>query len=138
VVVVGGSRRKAGKTTVVESFLRENAEAGWTAIKIAGHRHPPTVSGDTARYLAAGAKRAELLVADDVRACLPFVQQRIAESCHTIIESTRLLDCLTPDLSVLVVDMGAGIKESCRRHLDRADVLILVRRRAAPVRAALP
>ncbi len=128
VIVVGGSRRKCGKTTVVESLIRENEEAGWTAIKITSHRHEPARFGDTARYLAAGARRAELVAAPDIRDCLAQIQQWIAGSKHTVIESTRVLDCLKPDLAILVVDAQGEIKASCKRHLGAPGVVILARR----------
>lgn len=134
VIVVGGSRRKCGKTAVVESLIRENEEAGWTAIKITSHSHAPTGSGDTARYLAAGARRAELIVAPDLAQCLPRIREWIAASPHTIIESTRILDHLQPDLAILVIDTRGEIKESCRRHLSDATVVIVERRvTAAPL-----
>jgi len=128
VIVVGGSRRKCGKTAVVESLIRENEEAGWTAIKIASHRHAPTGAGDTARYLAAGARRAEFVAAPDIEGCLAQIQEWISASAHTIIESTRILGHLKPDLAILVVDARGEIKESCRRHLGAAEIVILARR----------
>lgn len=128
VVVVGGSRRKCGKTAIVESLIRENEEAGWTAIKITSHSHAPSGSGDTARYLAAGARRAELIVAPDIAPCLGKVQEWIAASPNTIIESTRILDHLQPDAAILVVDAGGEIKGSCLRHLGAVGVVILERR----------
>lgn len=134
VIVVGGSRRKCGKTAVVESLIRENAEAEWTAIKITSHSHAPTGSGDTLRYLAAGARRAELVVAPDIARCLAQIRDWISASQHTIIESTRLLDYWKPDVAILVVDVRGEIKESCRRHLNEAEVVILKRRfMAAPL-----
>lgn len=127
VIVVGGSRRKCGKTAVVESLIRENEEAGWTAIKITSHRHAPTGAGDTARYLAAGARRAELVVAPDIARGLAQIRDWIAASTHTVIESTRILDHLEPDVAILVVDVQGEIKESCRRHLGAAGVVIFAR-----------
>jgi hypothetical protein len=93
VLAVGGMRRKAGKTTLVETILRAFPDACWTAVKISSHPHGkltagmkelacgrspasfrlsedkqtrlPRYPGDTGRFLAAGAERALLLEADE-------------------------------------------------------------------------
>jgi molybdopterin-guanine dinucleotide biosynthesis protein len=120
-VVVGGSRRKVGKTTIVESLIRENEEAGWTAIKITPHRHPPG-RGDTQRYLAAGARCAHLLEHAD----LPRVPELIASARNVIIESNTVLDFVQPDVCIFISD-GRDAKPSFLRHLAKADVVIVSR-----------
>ena len=58
---MGGSSRKAGKTTVICEIIAATREAEWTAIKISPHDHEPSLHGDTERYLDAGAARASIL-----------------------------------------------------------------------------
>ena len=73
-IVIGGLGRKSGKTSMICRILRLYAERNWLAIKITAHCHSPETepfrfteetepgdTGDTRRYLAAGARRAVLL-----------------------------------------------------------------------------
>jgi molybdopterin-guanine dinucleotide biosynthesis protein len=97
IVVVGGSGRKVGKTTVACEIIAATAEARWTAIKITPHAHEPSPHGDTERYLAAGATNALLVGGNDVFT-LP--------AGNVLIESNSILDVIEPDLFVFVE--GAG------------------------------
>lgn len=130
-IVVGGSRRKVGKTTMVENLIRENVEAGWVAIKITSHGHPPTLPGrgDTERYLAAGAREAELLQASDLAPAIIRVRKWMARGANLIVESTRILDHIQPDVAILVVDPANEIKDACLRNLSRGHVIIQLARR---------
>src|SRR5208282_4039333 len=75
VIVVGGGGRGAGKTALVCGLMRALPEISWTAVKITTHEHgkaspiweetTPGETTDTARYLAAGARRALLVTAGD-------------------------------------------------------------------------
>ena len=70
-VAVGGHSRGVGKTAVVAALIRALPECGWTAVKVSPHFHGQehrhswalveetdrSGSGDTCRYLAAGAMR---------------------------------------------------------------------------------
>jgi molybdopterin-guanine dinucleotide biosynthesis protein len=104
VIVVAGAGRKVGKTTFIENLIRENEEAGWTAVKITPHDHPPTRHGraDTDRYLAAGAREAVLIRAAGGAEAWPQVRAIIANNPNVIIESKRILKHLQPDLWVYI------------------------------------
>ena len=88
IIVVGGGGRGAGKTALVCGLLRALPEISWTAIKITTHEHgkatpiweetAPGQEADTARYLAAGARRALLVTAGE-DALGPIVQQVLRE-----------------------------------------------------------
>ena len=77
VIVVGGGGRGAGKTALVCGLMRALPEISWTAVKITTHEHgnstpiweetAPGDTTDTARYLAAGARRALLVTAGEER-----------------------------------------------------------------------
>jgi hypothetical protein len=110
IIVIGGETQGAGKTALICGLIRALPEIPWTAIKVTNHAHgkptpiweetAPGQASDTARYLAAGAKRALLLTADDT-ALGPNVQsvlQSCAPSAGVIFESNRVLRCLQPDL----------------------------------------
>lgn len=73
IIVVGGSARGAGKTSLVCGLIAALPDFRWTAIKITSHDHSkrtpvweemqPGEETDTARYLTAGAARAFLVTA---------------------------------------------------------------------------
>src|SRR5579863_9866900 len=73
IIVVGGSGRGVGKTSLVCGLISALDELRWTAVKISTHDHgkpkpiwEETSAGaetDTARYLTAGAERALLVTA---------------------------------------------------------------------------
>jgi hypothetical protein len=109
IVVVGGSSRKAGKTTVICEIIAATREARWTAVKISPHDHEPGEHGDTERYLEAGAAHASIV-------------NRYAPDVHggnIILESNSVMDTLTPDLFVFV-DGGGAWKRSAVRHASKA------------------
>jgi len=111
IVVVGGSARKVGKTTVVCEIVAATKQAQWFAVKISPHAHEPSAFGDTERYLAAGAARA-LLTTE-----LPPLEGNV------ILESTSAMDILKPDLFVYVLGAGSG-KPSALKHVGKADFTV--------------
>ena len=115
IVVVGGSSRKAGKTTVVCEIIAATPEANWTAIKITPHLHEVSEGGDTKRFQVAGAHHA-VLENDPRNLSVKFTG-------NIVIESNSILDVIKPDLFVFV-DGGSKWKESARRHASRADVVV--------------
>lgn len=111
IVVVGGNRRKAGKTTVVCRIIEATPEARWTAIKLTAHTHEITAHGDRERYLAAGAMRA--ILTDEIGTI----------AGNVIIESNSILERLRPDLFVFVDDGGES-KPSAIDHASKADMIV--------------
>jgi molybdopterin-guanine dinucleotide biosynthesis protein len=114
IVVVGGSSRKVGKTTVMCEIINVTREAGWTALKISPHDHQPGHFGDTDRYIAAGAVKAQLM--NDSHAWNSF-------DGNLIIESNAILDLMTPDIFVFVAGSGEW-KSSAVKHADKADFTV--------------
>ncbi|MCC6860946.1 MAG: hypothetical protein IT158_20425 [Bryobacterales bacterium] len=149
-VVVGGHSRNIGKTAVTAAIVRALPEADWTAVKITqyepGEEAPEKAPGeggrlyaldadtgpsdtDTGRFLAAGARRAFWLrtARGELEHALPALRRILASSRNVIIESNSILDYLTPDLYLVVVDFAAAdFKASARRHLHRADAFVIV------------
>lgn len=90
IIVVGGGGRGAGKTALVCGLMRALPEIPWTAVKITTHEHgqdkttpiweetAPVDGTDTARYLAAGARRA-LLVTVGEDGLGPIVERILEE-----------------------------------------------------------
>ena len=110
VIVVGGGGRGAGKTALVCGLIRALPEIDWTAVKITTHEHgkaapiweetTPGDTTDTARYLAAGARRA-LLVTSGESALGSVVQQLLEEHpapAGVILESNSILRHVRPDI----------------------------------------
>ena len=154
-VVVGGNARKAGKTLAVSGIIRGLRSLEWTAVKITPHfhgfepvrksgtartadrgfllaeeRYPPG-KGDTARYLAAGAKRALLLRVQpgSMAEALPALRQELRGARFVVIESNSILNYLKPTVALFVLaEARRGIKPSARRLLRHADALVRVGR----------
>ncbi|MGA9063580.1 MAG: hypothetical protein WB341_18195 [Terracidiphilus sp.] len=137
IIVVGGSGRGAGKTALVCGLIRALPEIRWTAIKITSHSYgqpaplwEETQAGqetDTARYLAAGARRALLVTAGD-EALGPIVQ-RILAGCPppagVIFESNRVLRHLRPDLCLAAASSLRGEhKPSFELVLEHVDATV--------------
>ncbi len=149
-VAVGGHSRKIGKTSVAAAIIRATPEFLWTAIKIKQHGHgePSLVEetdaagpGDSARYLAAGARRSYWLRAPEggLGAILPALRAILNSSTNAILESTRVLEFIRPDLYVVVLDFAvADFKESTRKFAPQADAFVLFNGEcAAPAWAGL-
>ena len=133
IVIVGGHSRKAGKTSLIEWLIRSIPEAHWTAIKVTPHPHAslevheerdPAAPGDTARYLAAGARRAFLVTVapESWSEAAGTVRQLIAGG-NAIVESNSLSQHLEAGLCLMVLGSGAP-KPSARALLERADAFI--------------
>ena len=136
IVVVGGSGRKVGKTSLIESLIRALPEARWLAIKVSGHAHgahqgkferqeTPGPETDTGRFLAAGAGEAWWLRAgeDRLAAAAPELQTLMAGFENVIIESNSIVEILRPDLYLFVA--GDEWKESAGRWLASADSVVV-------------
>jgi hypothetical protein len=141
IVVVGGSAKDIGKTALVCGVIAALPEFDWTAVKITGHDYDfgsisqssvvtETTAGqetDTARYLAAGARRALL-----VRRCgpdVPMGEIRVAleGACNILFESNRIMDVVKPDVCLaLVGGSGTELKPSFLGLLRKADALVSV------------
>jgi hypothetical protein len=148
-LAVGGSARKAGKTSVVAGLIKAFPERRWTAVKITTHGHDPDVRGgqgavdspaslteettpgqaDSGRYLAAGAARSYWLRAPsgkiaDARRLLGGI---LARDANVIVESTSAFEIAEPDLFLMVVDCGnSDVKLSALRHAHQIDAFVVV------------
>jgi len=154
--MVGGHTRNIGKTSVVEGIIRATPELNWTAAKITQFGHGVcSVNGeacgcavsehqfsiteerlrdkttDSARFLAAGAKRAlwvrtkqgELVTA------LPAFRKRIEEDEFVIVESNSLRRFMTPSVYIQVLDTAnPDFKVSAQQFFDLSDAFVLVDR----------
>ena len=96
------------------ALIAATREMEWTAMKISPHAHEASPFGDTERYLAAGAKRAMLLVVAD----------HLPDADNLIIESNAILDRLKPDLLFFVTGGNSEIKPSAEGLLERAQSVI--------------
>ncbi len=153
VVVVGGHSRSVGKTSVVASLIARLPERNWTACKITQFGHgfcsangescdcqtdehtiaisaerDPNTGTDSARFLAAGARRSLWVRTRIGRLAdaMPRIRQEIDAAENMIFESNSLLQFLRPDLYLTVLDYAtADFKDSARLYLDRADAVLL-------------
>ena len=160
-IVVGGHTRSIGKTQLVCDVIGAFPQANWVAGKITQYGHGVCAQNgencdcapeehvcaiewetradtgtDSARFLAAGAKRAFWLRTKQgfLAEGLPMLRAALAETlleeggppAPVIVESNSLMQFLKPSLYLAVVDPAReDFKESARAALDRADVLVL-------------
>jgi hypothetical protein len=139
IIVVGGSSKGVGKTTLVCGLIAALDRFRWTAVKITSDAHrglPPIYEEesagpqtDTSRYLAAGAERAFLLTVPpqrDLAEALDEFWPLIGRGANLIFESNRAAGHVTADACLLVQgDPREGTaKPSFYRAAQFADALV--------------
>jgi molybdopterin-guanine dinucleotide biosynthesis protein len=155
-IMVGGHSRNVGKTSVVANIISALKEFNWTAAKITqfghgvcsvnGHDCDCAVSehqfaitqeratntnSDTARFLAAGARRALWVRTKqgELATALPALKTALAADDFVIVESNSLRRFLTPTLYLQVLDpLNPDFKLSAQTYFDLADAYLLVTR----------
>lgn len=153
ILVVGGHSRNIGKTSVVASLIACLPRYHWTALKITQYGHgfctadgepcdcqtddhtlavseerSRTSGTDTARFLASGAERSIWVRTRQgmLAEAMPRIRKELALAENAILESNSILQFLTPDLYLTVLDAGtADFKDSARLFLDRADAVLI-------------
>jgi hypothetical protein len=147
IVVVGGSTKDIGKTSLVCSVISALSDFEWTAVKITGHDYAREASSlrtmpestdseiweetnagqetDTARYLAAGARRAVLVTRHGPEIPIEAILATIAKDRNVIFESNRIIDEVQPDICLaLVGGVSTEMKPSFARLLKKADAQV--------------
>jgi hypothetical protein len=143
-IAVGGHARNVGKTSVVAGLISALPQFEWTAMKVTSGDRSLTPGqayaviqeqnpgvGDTGRFLAAGARRAYWVRAaeGELGQALPAVRAVKADSRNLIVESDSIVEILTPDLYLVVLDFAQqDFKASSRRWLARADACVVIER----------
>jgi hypothetical protein len=163
VIVVGGHTRSIGKTQLVCDLIAALPEAQWIAGKITQYGHGVCAQNgencdcapdehvcaiswernsdtgtDSARFLAAGARRAFWLRTKQgfLAEGMPLLREALREvevrapstmtSGNLILESNALMQFWKPALYLMVLDpMKGDFKESARLQLDRASAFVL-------------
>jgi hypothetical protein len=161
VIVIGGHTRSIGKTQLVCDIISTFPRANWIAGKITQYGHgvcaqngnncdcapdehicaieweaKPQSGTDSARFLAAGAKRSFWLRTKQgfLAEGLPLMRDALKQTFLTaeedspplILESNSLMQFLKPSLYFAVIDPAReDFKDSARVALDRADALVL-------------
>jgi hypothetical protein len=161
VIVVGGHTRSIGKTQLVCDIISTFPRANWISGKITQYGHGvcaqngndcdcapdehicaieweahPQSGTDSARFLAAGAKRSFWLRTKQgfLAEGLPLMRDALKQSLSSpeedspplILESNSLMQFLKPSLYFAVIDPAReDFKNSARVALDRADALVL-------------
>jgi hypothetical protein len=153
-LVVGGQRRKVGKSSLVADIIRTFPDRHWIAAKITPHADPGcpvegsscncrpeehsyaihketsrTDNSDSSRFLAAGAHRSLWVETKEhgLEDALPALVAELAsaESEYAVIESDALMRFWKPSLSIMVLDpSNPDFKDSARENLPRADAFV--------------
>ncbi|MGA8087227.1 MAG: hypothetical protein WCA10_07970 [Terracidiphilus sp.] len=143
ILVVGGSTKDIGKTALVCAIISALRDFDWTAVKITALDHigdsvdevsagavirEETTAGsetDTSRYLAAGARRALLVMRSGAEVPVEEIRRAVGADRNVIYESNRIVDAIEPDVCLaLVADPIVEWKPSFVRFLRRADALV--------------
>jgi hypothetical protein len=140
VIVVGGSNKSVGKTSLICGIIAAFPEFRWTVVKITSHRYgamehvweepaPGALAAgqgtDTARFLAAGARRALLVSASE--SALPWreMEAAIGGERNVIFESNRITEEIRPDIRLAIMSgRETGFKVSFVPFLSTADAVI--------------
>jgi molybdopterin-guanine dinucleotide biosynthesis protein len=153
-VMVGGHTRNVGKTSVVEGIIRALPEFNWTAAKITQFGHGMcSINGeacgcaisehqfsiteekqwdtgtDTARFLAAGARRSLWVRTKqgELFTALPALRKRIEGDEFVITESNSLRRFMNPTVYLQVLDTSnPDFKLSAQQFFDLSDAYVLV------------
>jgi hypothetical protein len=146
VIVVGGSGKDVGKTALVCAVIAALREFDWTAVKITGHDYSAnpdelreasdarsaireeTCSGgetDTARYLAAGARRALLVTRAGADVPRVEIRSALGPDRNVIYESNRIVETVKPDVCLAMMG-GTQRKASFERLLRSADAVVSI------------
>ncbi len=154
IVVVGGQSRNVGKTSIAAGLIAALPELHWTAVKVTQYGHgicardghacdcqpaDPTHDytlteeyepgdRDSARFLAAGARRAFWLrtATGQLARASAVIRKLTANHPNVIFESNSVLDLIEPDLYIAALDLAcADFKPSAARYLDRADAFVI-------------
>ena len=152
IVAVSGHARKVGKTSVAEGLIAALPQYGWTALKISSNWHAgastdhddsiieessakicgeksDVASGDTSRFLAAGARRAFWVRTrrDNMEATLTEVRALLADMPFVVIEGNDIFDYIHADFHILILNYGIEeFKASARHIIPRADAFVAV------------
>lgn len=146
VLVIGGSTKDVGKTALVCGVIAALHEFQWTAVKITGHDYQPANPGtsqagirkptiweetsagadtDTARYLAAGARRALLVTRYESDVAIDEIRQVLGADRNVIFESNRIIDAVKADVCLALLGRaGMDIKPSFHGLLCTADAVV--------------
>jgi len=123
------------------------SEFGWTAVKITGHSYEPgpflsrqasedsdptvweeKVAGqetDTARYLAAGARRALLVTRSGPEIPIDEIRAALKGDRNIIFESNQIIDAVEPDVCIALLSVEIKeAKPSFYRLMRKADALV--------------
>jgi hypothetical protein len=134
IVVVGGSGRSVGKTSLICGLIAATPELSWTAVKITSHAYgqpgllweetTPGQGTDTARYLAVGARRAFLMTTTQPELPIVLLVTQFRSEANLIFESNRITGAEELILRIGVIGgLPAEIKPSFTSFIQHADAL---------------
>jgi len=152
-VVVGGQCSNVGKTTLIASVIAAFPDLDWTAVKITPHAHSgcpvngrncgcgphehtfaireetsQAATTDSARFLAAGAKRSLWIETKSERltVALPTLTAQLQSDSTVIIESNAILEFWRPAIALMVLDPAIpDFKPSAAKAFALAGAFVL-------------
>ncbi len=140
VIVVGGSNKSVGKTSLICGIIAAFPGFRWIVVKVTSHNYgaighvweepaPGALEEgqetDTARFLAAGAQRALLVSASESTLPLHEMETALAGERNVIFESNRITEEIRPDIRLAIMSGSeTGFKLSFFPFLSTADAVI--------------
>jgi hypothetical protein len=138
IVVVGGRSHNAGKTTLVCALLSALPEFDWIAVKVTMHVYAGVrpiyeeaeagEGTDSARYLAAGARRAFLLTASEGELPVRLREFRaiVGAGADVVFESNRIVNYVEPDVCLAIGGEEGESKASFASLARRMDARVVL------------
>lgn len=133
-VGVGGCRSGAGKTSVATLILR--SFQGWGAIKYTKTSLYASIvddmatlserGKDTKKFLDAGAEKVVWVKSPypDLADVIPIAVGMLSHLNGIVIEGNSAIEIANPDIVIFMCGMEGGMKESARKVLRMADIVI--------------
>jgi hypothetical protein len=145
-VVVGGSARNVGKTSLICGLISATPECPWTVVKITSHDHGKTApiweetqagqGTDTSRYLAAGARRALFVTAPDGNIPIADLRATLGDDRWLIFETNRIQSLHKSDVVLaLIGPEETESKPSFAAVSQQADAFVCTSRSARSLEA---
>ena len=148
IILIAGSGRNVGKTTLACQLIKTENKKGINAVKITPHFHEPTpglievekgdnwmiyeetnslTKKDSSLFLHNGAKKSFLIQSEkeNLGEAFSALRNLLPKNNPVIIESTGLTEIIKPGLLIFVLPDGECKKTEIESMLEQADLIVV-------------